>query len=68
MTESIDMLFEIAKDPSEKNNVIDAYPEIYKKFDKIVSEFDSIKSENLVPLYAEGRKGFKAPKEWKITN
>jgi arylsulfatase B len=68
MTESADLLFEINKDPSEKNNVIDANPGVYKKMVKLVSEYDAIKAENVVPPYAEGRKGFKAPKEWKIIN
>jgi arylsulfatase B len=68
MTETTDMLFEIGKDPSEKNNVIASQPEVYKQLDKIVSGLDAIKPANEVPPYAEGRKGFKAPKEWKIVN
>jgi len=66
MTDSVDMLFEISKDPAEKNNVIGLHPDVYKKLDKLVTEFDAIKSVKEVPPYAEGRKGFKAPKDWKI--
>ena len=68
MMETTDMLFEITKDPFETNNVLEMYPEVYKRMVKLVSGFDSIKSENAVPPYAEGRKGFKAPKEWKIAD
>ncbi|RYY24847.1 MAG: arylsulfatase [Chitinophagaceae bacterium] len=68
MTEPTDMLFEIIKDPSEKNNVINANPRIHQELDKIVSGFDAIKPAKEVPPYGEGRKGFKAPKEWKISN
>ena len=67
MKASDDMLFEIIKDPFEEKNVRLAHPEIYKKLNAMVSEFDAIKSTLQVPPYGEGRKGFKAPKEWKIT-
>jgi len=67
MKASDDMLFEIIKDPFEEKNVRLAHPEIYKQLNAMVSEFDAIKSSLQVPPYGEGRKGFKAPKEWKIT-
>jgi arylsulfatase B len=67
MKASDDMLFEIIKDPFEEKNVRLAHPEIYKQLNAMVSEFDAIKSSLQVLPYGEGRKGFKAPKEWKIT-
>lgn len=66
MDVSEDMLFEILKDPSEKVNVRNTYPDVYTELSKIVSALDTIKSSKEVPPYGEGRKGFKAPKEWKI--
>jgi arylsulfatase B len=61
-----DLLFAIMKDPSEKKNLRDANPGIYEKLNNIVTAFDAIQSSDAVPPYGEGRKNFKAPKEWKI--
>jgi arylsulfatase B len=61
-----DMLIEILKDPSEKSNVKDRFPKVYEELNKLVSAYDAIKPEVAVPPYGEGRKNFKAPKDWKI--
>ena len=66
MKEKEDQLFDIMKDPSEKKNVKALYPAIYNQLLKIVATYNSIKSDVLVPPYGEGRKGFKAPKNWLI--
>lgn len=61
-----DMLFNIAADPSEQINVKKIHPKVYKELNDIVAEFDAIESNAEVPPYHQGRKGFKAPKEWTI--
>lgn len=61
-----DQLFDMQKDPSEKLNVKAGNEAIYKKLDAEVSVFDKIRSAYEVPPYGEGRKNFKAPKDWKI--
>jgi arylsulfatase B len=63
-----DAIFDIMKDPSEKNNVKNENPEAYKKLLLILEPFESINPKNLVPPYGEGKKGFKAPKNWIIKN
>ncbi|MGV3541468.1 MAG: sulfatase-like hydrolase/transferase [Rufibacter sp.] len=62
-----DHLFQIVKDPSEKNNVAQANPAIYTDLKKQLDVFDGIKSELEVPPYGEGREGFVAPKRWQVT-
>lgn len=62
-----DMLFNIVKDPSEKNNVRTANQQVYESLNKMVADYDAVKPGVEVPPYAQGRKGYKAPKEWKIT-
>lgn len=66
MKHAEDVLFNISKDPTEKNDVKTSNPVVYKKLITEVAAFDSIQSEVVVPPYGEGRQGFKAPKEWKI--
>lgn len=66
MKHAEDLLFNIMTDPSEKKNVKDANPDVFKKLDAIVTSFDAIKPSSSVPPFGEGRKGFVAPKEWKI--
>jgi Arylsulfatase A and related enzymes len=61
-----DMLFNIVKDPGERRNVRAENEQVYARLNKMVAEFDDIKSDNVVPGYHEGRKGFKAPREWKV--
>jgi arylsulfatase B len=61
-----DHLFRIAEDESEKENVAKQNPRICKALQAQLAEYDGIKSDVTVPPYAEGRKGFKAPREWVI--
>ena len=68
MKHTKDLLFNIMTDPAEKNNLKEVYPSIYQKLNTMVASFDSIKAELSVPPFGEGRKGFKAPKDWKIPN
>lgn len=66
MEEKEDMLFNIMQDPSERKNVRVENEAMYARLNKMVAEFDNIKSAMVVPAYQEGRKGFKAPKDWKV--
>lgn len=61
-----DMLFRIDKDEFEQHNVIHEHPEIYKKLDRLVYQYDTIAPPFEVAPYGEGREGFVAPKEWKV--
>lgn len=61
-----DQLIHISVDVSEKKDVKDVQSAIYKAMKKELEKFNSISSSVTVPPYGEGRKGFVAPKEWKI--
>ena len=67
MKEQKDLLFNILKDSTEHNNVIEKQPDIYKDLQRAVLPFDQIKPAHEVPSYGQGRKGFVAPKDWIIT-
>ncbi|MEJ7779666.1 MAG: sulfatase-like hydrolase/transferase [Daejeonella sp.] len=61
-----DMLFDMASDLVEKNNVLADNMKIYTDLKEIIKPFEFIKASKQVPPKEEGQKGFKAPKEWKI--
>ncbi|WP_206688049.1 sulfatase-like hydrolase/transferase [Aestuariibaculum marinum] len=61
-----DVLFHLISDPSEKLDVRQQYPLVYKKMMTAIEKFENIHYKTEVRPYGEGRKGFKAPKEWKI--
>jgi len=61
-----DQFFQILVDPTESQNKKSEFPSEYKDLLQKVESYDSIKPEKSVPPYGEGRKGFKAPKDWKI--
>ena len=61
-----DQLFNIKKDPSEKNNLITLKKDINAKLDAEVKRYDAIKSSSKVPPFGQGRKTFKAPENWEI--
>jgi arylsulfatase B len=66
MKEDEDQVFDIMKDPSEKNNLAKVETDIYKQLLRTIAPYDAIQSEFTVPPYGEGKKGFKAPKNWVI--
>lgn len=66
MKEEEDVFFKIITDPDETTNVKDQYPKEFKKMVEDTKVYDSIKSPKEVPPYGQGRKNFKAPKDWKI--
>ncbi|GAA4797414.1 arylsulfatase [Olivibacter ginsenosidimutans] len=61
-----DQLFRIDQDVSEKTNVSSQYISEYQQLKKDLVPYNAIKPKHVVPAYEAGRKGFVAPKEWKI--
>lgn len=61
-----DVLSHIPPDYSEKKNLRDSNPEMYKKLLAEVAPYDSIKAKREI-LSKGPKKGFLAPKDWKIT-
>ena len=59
-----DVLIKIATDVSEKKDVKDEYPLVYKNLLEAVKTFDEIKAAKTVK--DEGERSFKAPKNWEI--
>ncbi len=66
MKQKEDQLFDILKDPSEKENLKLKHTDVYQQMLKKVASYDAIVSEFTVPPYSEGKKEFKAPKNWMI--
>ena len=63
-----DALFKIMEDPSESTNIKGNNLKVYKDLVETVRDYDDIEPKNAVPPYGQGKKGFKAPKNWKITD
>ncbi|MCX2575890.1 arylsulfatase B [Pedobacter sandarakinus] len=63
-----DLLFQIDRDVSEKNDVKEENKSVYDALKKILIPFNAIKAPIEVSNFDAGRKGFVAPKEWKINN
>lgn len=61
-----DMLFYVAVDSAETENVREAYPKVYQELNKAVTAYDAVEAKVEVPPYHVGRKGFKAPENWTI--
>ncbi len=58
-------LFRLDRDPGESRNLVAEHPDIAVSMLRRLQEFRSLKLEG-IPDYQEGRKGFKAPKDWLI--
>ncbi|NOR66980.1 MAG: sulfatase-like hydrolase/transferase [Woeseiaceae bacterium] len=58
-------LFRLDRDPGEQTNLVAKHPEIVARLLERLKEFRRLKISG-VPDYREGRKGFKAPKDWLI--
>ena len=58
-------LYRFDRDPGEQQDVAAAYPAVVAELRKRVEEFRRLKIEG-VPGFRDGRKGFKAPKDWVI--
>lgn len=61
-----DMLFNIISDPAESKNVKGFNQGVYKTLMEEVDKYDGLKSSFTVPPFGQGRKTFKAPKNWEI--
>ena len=59
-------LFNLREDLAEKNNLAAAQPERVAKLRAQLAELGRMEAKG-VGAYAEGREGFKAPKDWVIT-
>lgn len=62
-----DVLFNISKDETETRNLATQNLKEYQELKDAIKKYNAIKSSSVVPPFGEGRKGFKAPREWKIT-
>lgn len=60
-------LFNLKDDPAEKNNLAATQPERVAQLRARLAELGKMEAKG-VGAYAEGREGFKAPKDWVITN
>jgi len=58
-------LFRLDHDPCEQTNLAAEHPETVAELLKRLKEFRSLKIDG-VPDFRQGRKGFKAPKDWVI--
>jgi len=58
-------LFRLDLDPGEQNNLAVEHPEVVEELLERLKKFRSLKLKG-VPDSQEGRKGFKAPKDWVI--
>lgn len=56
-------LYDLAADPREANNVASRRPEIVERLKKELREFGALRRPG-VEAFSEGKKGFKAPKDW----
>jgi len=59
------LLFRILDDPEEKTDLSAKNPEKVQIMYQRLLEFRSLQPKDAIQPYKEGRKGFKAPKEWK---
>jgi len=60
-------LFHLGKDPAESTNLVAEHPEIVSKLLERLKSFRRLKISG-VPGYQDGRKAFKAPKDWLISD
>ncbi|UCS94025.1 arylsulfatase [Echinicola marina] len=60
------ILFNLQNDPYETKNVKKANEDGFLKMKSWIQKYEDIQSDQNVPAYHVGRKGFKAPKEWTI--
>lgn len=58
-------LYNLARDPSEKNNLAARQPDHVARLQTRLAEFGRLQPKGMtVPRYSEGRDGFTAPKNW----
>jgi arylsulfatase B len=60
----VKLLFKIEQDPGEQHNLAGTYPKVVARmFDKVTT-FRALQPPDAVAPYQQGRKVFRAPKEW----
>jgi arylsulfatase B len=62
-----DMLFNISRDPYEETNVRQHHDQVFSNLSNIVTQLDTL-TPTVTPPKDQRRKGFRAPKEWKVTD
>ena len=65
MNLSEDVLVDYASDPYERRNASDVYPETVRRMSRVAEKYDTITPCIPEVPYGRGRKGFKAPAEWR---
>jgi arylsulfatase B len=60
------MLFNLQKDPYEKQDLAAEHPDRVARMWKMAGEFRKLEPADALPAYNEGKEGFQPPKEWKI--
>jgi hypothetical protein len=60
-------LYNIVEDPHETKDLANQHPEHVARLRKLMGEFGRMQMIG-VSAYAEGRQGFKAPKDWVIVD
>src|SRR5690606_21116379 len=63
-----DKLYDIVADPAETSDLKSQHPGRFRQLSGKVARYDAITSHVVVPPYGHGRRGFVAPKDWKITD
>ncbi len=59
-------LFRIAEDPNEKTDLAASRGDLVQRMYQKVKAFRELQPADGVPPYAEGREGFRAPKDWRF--
>lgn len=59
-------LYDLGRDPGEQDDVAGAHPDRVAELRRELVEFGRLGPKEGVAPYAEGRKGFKAPKDWVV--
>jgi arylsulfatase B len=59
-------LYDLRKDSAEEHDLAKAQPERVKELSRLLNDFGALETAG-VGEFAEGRQGFKAPKDWIIT-
>jgi hypothetical protein len=60
-------LYRLDRDPAETTNLVDKQPEMVSRLLAQLHAFRRLKLDG-IPHFLDGREGFVAPKDWKITD
>ena len=59
-------LFRIDRDPNETTNLLEQHPKVAAGLAKKLTTFRRLQPKTAVKIYGEGRRQFKAPKDWRV--